>query len=74
MMGRQSAQEELFCKFRFEDHFLTSTCLRQLDTALNFDRVRSVLAGYYRPTGRPSIDPKSMPRMLLIGCVIRTHS
>src|SRR5579862_3499413 len=41
--------------------------LRRLDAVLNFDRVRSALADHYSPTGRPSIDPELMLRMLLIG-------
>jgi transposase len=67
MMGRQSAQEDLFYEFRLEDHVPDDHMLRQLDAVLNFDRVRSTLAGHYSPTGRPSIDPELMLRMLLIG-------
>jgi transposase len=65
-MGRQSAQEDLFYEFRLEAHVPGDHLLRQLDAVLNFDRVRSSLAGLYSPTGRPSIDPELMLRMLLI--------
>ena len=41
--------------------------LRQLDAVLNFERVRTALASHYSTTGRPSIDPELMLRMLLIG-------
>jgi transposase len=41
--------------------------LRALDTVVNFERTRTVLAEYYSHTGRPSIDPELMLRMLLIG-------
>lgn len=41
--------------------------MRKLDAVLNFDRVRSALADRYSQTGRPSIDPELMLRMLLIG-------
>ena len=67
MMGRQSAQEQLFYEFRLEDHVPEDHLLRQLDRVLKFDRVRSVLADRYSSTGRPSIDPELMLRMLLIG-------
>ena len=67
MMGRQIAQEELFYEFRLENHVPGDHLLRQLDAVLNFDRVRSVLAARYSQTGRPSIDPELMLRMLLIG-------
>jgi transposase len=67
MMGKQSAPEELFYKFRLEDHVPPDHPLRLLDVVLTFDRVRTVLAGHYSHTGRPSIDPELMLRMLLIG-------
>ncbi len=67
MMGRQDAQEQLFYKFRLEDHVPGDHLLRQLDGVLNFERVRSALASHYSATGRPSIDPELMLRMLLIG-------
>ncbi len=67
MMGRQSAQEQLFYEFRLEDHVPSDHLLRQLDGVLKFDRVRSLLADRYSSTGRPSIDPELMLRMLLIG-------
>ncbi|MBV9769786.1 MAG: transposase [Bryobacterales bacterium] len=41
--------------------------LRRLDAVLSFDRVTSVLANRYSTTGRPSLDPKLMLPMLLIG-------
>jgi transposase len=67
MMGRQGAQEELFYWFRLEDHVPEDHLLRKLDSVLNFDRVRSALAGRYSQTSRPSIHPELMLRMLLIG-------
>lgn len=74
MMGRQSAQEELFYTFRFEDHIPGDHLLRRLHAVLNFDRVRRILSGHYSPTGRPSIDPELMLRMLLIGYVYGIRS
>jgi transposase len=74
MMGRQTAQEQLFYSFRLEDHVPGDHLLRQLDVVLNFDRVRSALAGHYSSTGRPSIDPELMLRILLIGYVYGIRS
>jgi hypothetical protein len=37
MMGRQSAQEDLFYEFRLEDHVPGDHLLRQIDAVLNFD-------------------------------------
>ncbi len=67
MMGRQDAQEQLFYSFRLEDHVPGDHLLRQLEAVLKFDKVREELADHYSATGRPSIDPELMLRMLLIG-------
>jgi transposase len=67
MMGRQEVTEQLFYEFRLEDHVPDRHLLRQLDRVLTFDRIRSTLASHYSHTGRPSIDPELMLRMLLIG-------
>ena len=67
MMGKQDAPEELFYRFRLEDHVPLDHPLRALDAVLDFDRVRTVLTDHYSHTGRPSIDPELMLRMLLVG-------
>src|SRR3984885_9459954 len=67
MMGKQDAPEELFYRFRREDHVPADHPLRALDAVLDFGRVRTVLADHYSHTGRPSIDPELMLRMLLVG-------
>ncbi len=67
MMGQQDAQEQLFYSFRLENHVPGDHLVRQLDAVLNFDQVRSVLVSLYSATGRPSVDPVLMLRMLLIG-------
>ena len=67
MMGRQNEQEGLFYEFKIEDHVPSDHLLWKLDAVLSFDRVRSTLASRYSATGRPSIDPELMLRMLLIG-------
>ena len=41
--------------------------LRRVDAVLDFGFVRRALAPYYSSTGRPSVDPELMLRMLLIG-------
>ena len=41
--------------------------LRKIDQKISFDFIYELLAPYYPATGRPSIDPVSMFKMLLIG-------
>jgi transposase len=67
MMGRQSAPAEALPPFRLDDYVPADHPLRQLDAVLHFDRVRTALAEHYSHTGRPSIDPELLLRMLLLG-------
>ena len=67
MMGRLSGQVPLSFEFRLEDHVPADHQLRRVDAALDFGFIRTALAGYYSSTGRPSVDPELMLRMLLIG-------
>jgi transposase len=67
MMGRQAVSESLFYDFRLEDHVPGKHLLRSLDKVLRFDGIRAALSSYYSHTGRPSIDPELMLRMMLVG-------
>ena len=67
MMGRLSGQEPLFFGFWLDNHVPADHLLRRVDAALDFGFVRRALAPYYSFTGRPSVDPELMLRMLLIG-------
>ena len=67
MMGRQDEPEQLFYAFRLENHVPRDHLLRGIDAAFDFGSVRKSLKPYYSSTGRPSVDPELMIRMLLIG-------
>ena len=67
MMGRLETQENLFYRFRIEDHVPQDHLLRRIDWLLDFEAIRAELAALYSHTGRPSVDPELMLRMLLIG-------
>lgn len=67
MMGQLEAQENLFYRFRIEDHVPQKHLLRRIDWLLDFGAIHAELAALYSHTGRPSIDPELMLRMLLIG-------
>ena len=67
MMGRLETQEKLFYRFRIEDHVPQDHLLRRIDWLLDFRVIRAELAALYSHTGRPSVDPELMLRMLLIG-------
>jgi transposase len=68
MMGpRQIDQAALFYEFSLERHVPASHLLRSIDRFVDLSDVRSELAPFYSSTGRPSIDPELLVRMLLVG-------
>ena len=68
MMGQQrGSQEPLFYSFNLEDHVPQDHLLRGIERCLDLSGLRQHLAEYYSHTGRPSIDPELMIRMLIIG-------
>jgi len=68
MMGQlPAAQNTLFYDFCLEKRIPEDHLLRQIDQFLDFDQIRQHLQPFYSTTGRPSIDPELMIRMLLVG-------
>jgi len=68
MMGQlPAAQNALFYDFCLERHIPRDHLLRQINDFLDFDAIRLHLKPFYSHTGRPSIDPELMIRMLLVG-------
>ena len=67
MEPRQEAQSALFYEFCLEDHVPSDHILRSIDRFIDLSDIRQSLASFYSLTGRPSIDPELMIRMLLLG-------
>ena len=68
MMGeRRVMQEALFYGFSLERHVPDNHLLRKIDRFVDLSEVRTHLEPYYSETGRPSIDPELMMRMLIVG-------
>src|SRR5947209_940225 len=67
MMGEQPRTESLFYYFRLEDQIPEDHLLRLLDHLVDFSFVRERLKSFYSSTGRPSIDPEVLLRLLLVG-------
>ena len=69
-MGRQTAdQARLFYEFHLDDRVPADHLLRRIDVfaAAALADLRQKLADHYSHTGRPSIDPELLIRMLLVG-------
>src|SRR5262249_33598950 len=67
MMGHHARSEALFYYFRLEDQVPENHLLRLIDKHISFEFVREQLKDSYSETGRPSIDPELLLRILLIG-------
>jgi transposase len=75
MMGNRTVmQEALFYSFSLEDHVPQSHLLRAVDRFVDLNGIREKLRPFYSETGRPSIDPELMIRMLLIGYCLGIRS
>jgi transposase len=68
MMGEHSGnQDRLFYSFNLDEHVPADHLLRGIDRFLDLADLRQHLAPFYSHTGRPSVDPELMVRMLLVG-------
>ncbi|HMJ24137.1 MAG TPA: IS1182 family transposase, partial [Terriglobales bacterium] len=67
MMGQHDRSEALFYYFRLEDQVPETHLLRLIERHISFAFVRERLKQSYSETGRPSIDPELLLRILLIG-------
>src|SRR6202140_5879065 len=75
MMGRrENGQGQLFYSFDLNEVVPPDHLVRQIDGLLDLSWVHKELAPYYSHTGRPSIDPVLMIRMLLVGYVFSIRS
>ena len=75
MLGpRQEAQGALFYEFSIEDHVPQDHLLRSIDRFVDLSSIRQHLAPFYSNTGRPSIDPELLIRMLLVGYCLGIRS
>jgi transposase len=75
MLGpKQEAQGALFYEFSIDDHVPQDHLLRSIDRFVDLRSIRAHLAEFYSHTGRPSIDPELLIRMLLVGYCLGIRS
>jgi transposase len=75
MMGRRKVgQGQFFYSFDLDKVVPPDHLVRQIDAILDLSWVHKELAPYYSHTGRPSIDPLLMIRMLIVGYVFAIRS
>ncbi len=75
MMGRrEGGQGQFFYSFDLDKVVPADHLVRQIDSVIDLSWVHKELAPYYSDTGRPSIDPVLMIRMLIVGYVFAIRS
>lgn len=75
MMGRrEGGQGQFFYEFNLDEVVPAKHLVRRIDAVLDLGWVHKELAPYYSHTGRPSIDPVLMIRMLILGYVFAIRS
>lgn len=75
MMGRRErGQGQLFYEFSLDEVVPPDHLVRQIDAVLDLGWVHKELEPHYSHTGRPSIDPELMIRMLIVGYVFAIRS
>jgi hypothetical protein len=75
MMGRlDHDQGPLFYSFRLDEAVPDDHLVREIAGVLDLTWVHAELAPFYSKTGRPSIDPVLMIRMLIVGYVFAIRS
>lgn len=63
----ESCKGALFYEFSLETHVPANHLLRPIDRFVDRGDLRAHLGPFYSSTGRPSIDPELLPRMLIVG-------
>jgi transposase len=75
MMGRRKDEQgQFFYSFDLDKVVPSDHLVRRIDSILDLGWVHQELAPYYSHTGRPSIDPVLMIRMLIVGYVFAIRS
>jgi len=74
MGRRKDGQGQFLYAFNLDEVVPPDHLVRQIDGVLDLSWVHKELAPYYSHTGRPSIDPVLMIRMLLVGYVFALRS
>lgn len=75
MMGRrEQGQGQFFYAFNLDEVVPPDHLVRKIDAFLDLSWLHRELEPYYSHTGRPSVDPELLIRMLLVGYVFAIRS
>ena len=74
MGRREQGQGQFFYEFHLDSVVPPDHLVRRIDAVLDKSWVHRELAPFYSHTGRPSVDPELMIRMLIVGYVFAIRS
>lgn len=74
LLGEKTRQEPAFYYVKIDDLIPEDHLLRLIHKHVDFSFIRNKVKHLYSHTGRPSIDPELLLRMLLIGCLYGIRS
>lgn len=74
MQGRKSFEGKIYYNINLDSMVPEGHLLKRLNRLLSFEFVREKTKSYYSHTGKPSIDPVVLVKMLLIGYLFNIQS
>jgi transposase len=74
VQGKKEFKQRIYYNINLDSLVPEDNFLRRLDKLVSFDFVREITKDYYSHTGKPSIDPIVLVKMLLIGYLFDIRS
>jgi transposase len=74
LQGKKEFKQRIYYDFSLESSIPQDHLLKRIDRLVSFEFVRDRTKGYYSNTGKPSIDPIVLVKMLLIGYLFDIRS
>jgi len=74
LQGKKEFKQKIYYDFSLESLVPQDHLLKRIDKLVTFEFVRDRTKGYYSNTGKPSIDPVVLVKMLLIGYLFDIRS
>ena len=67
MQGKKKFEGKIYYQINLDSLVPEDHLLKRLDSLVSFEFVRNMTKKYYSHTGKPSIDPVVLVKMLLVG-------
>ncbi|GAI27638.1 unnamed protein product, partial [marine sediment metagenome] len=74
MQGKKEFKQRIYYNINLDSLVPENHLLKRLEKLLSFDFVRDITRDYYSHTGKPSIDPVVLVKMLLVGYLFDIRS